>query len=641
VRLDRAVTLSEARVIAARLMRESDIEVAEPDRIMRPMLTPNDPAFTSQQWNLQAPSVAPGSANLQSAWDISTGSPAVTVAVIDTGYYKHSDFGAATILPGYDFIGNVANANDGDGRDADATDPGDWVTAAENTTKGGPFYGCGVVDANGNPVPNQTQKSLWHGTHVAGIIAATVNNGLGIAGIAPNVRILPARVLGKCGGLTSDIIDAMNWAVGIPVDGVPANPNPARILNLSLGSPGNCSPSFQSAVTDVINKGAIIVAAAGNERSSSVDQPANCTGVLAVTANSVNGDNAWYSNVGAAVFISAPGGGCPGTNYTGNCSAANGRGVYSLVNGGTTTPNAVSSYATYSGTSMAVPHVVGVIALMLSLDSSLTPAQIKTFLQNSARAYPANTICTTSAANLCGAGLLDASAALAAEQAAIPTINLTNLPAVVAPGATVPLAGQVTPTQGASIVSYIWTQQSGALPVTINNANASNASFVAPAVGTYTFTLTATDSNGIAVAATTTAMRVNSPPVLNPVANQTGTTDRTLTFTVTATDVDGDIPIFSAIAGLPAGATLSPQGVFSWANPVVGSYTMTYIASDSYADSAQGTVSITVNAAVTPASSGGSSGGGGGGSFDGALLAALALLALALRLKKAQASNNE
>lgn len=624
LRLDQAVTLSEARVIAARLMRDGSVERVEPDRFIRPMLTPNDPFYSGgphPQWNLQTLSASNlGSANLPGAWDISTGSNTVTVAVVDTGYYQHSDL--APVLPGYDFISNIPVANDNDGRDTDASDPGDWVNQTDLNS--GNFPGCTTSDI---------ANSSWHGTHVAGIIAATMNNGLGIAGVAPNVRILPVRVLGKCGGFTSDIVDGMEWAAGRTVPNVPANANPAKVLNLSLGSSGNCSTAFQSAVTDVVNAGATVVVATGNEGNLSVDEPANCTGVIAVTANSISGDNAYYANIGPGTFISAPGGGCGGTSYP-TCPAASSVGVYSLVNSGTTSPVAApggDSYASYSGTSMATPHVSGVIALMLSVDPTLTPAQIKSYLQSTVRPHPAGTLCATGgvAAGQCGAGLLDAAQALTTVRAnAIPpVVTLGSIPAVVAPGTVVTLSGSAVAAPGKAIVSYAWTQQTGPT-VAIGNANSATATFTAPPTGTCSFTLTATDDHGKTGTATA-IVRVNSPPALNAVAAQSVTVGQTLSFTVTATDPDGDTPIFHSVS-LPSGATLSATGNFNWPNASpIGSYTLTYYASDNDADSAQGTVNITVAAA--PPAVAAPAGGGGGGSFDGALLAALVLLAVLRR----------
>ena len=593
IKLDQPVTLSEARVIAERLMRnDSSVEFAEPDRIMYPTaVTPADPDYATLQWHYFAPAGANlGGANLPDAWAVTQGSATINVAVIDTGYRPHADLGTA-VLPGYDFIIDIPTANDGDGRDADAQDPGDWVALNE----------CGA----GSPASN----SSWHGTLVAGTIAAAMNNGIGGTGVAPNVRILPVRALGKCGGLTSDIADGMRWAAGLAVAGVPANPNPAQVLNLSLGADGLCSATFQSAVNDVVNAGKVIVAATGNDSSPSVISPANCTGVIAATAHAIDGDNAWYANVGTEVAISAPGGGCGTlTHSAATCtdfSSANGLGVYSLMNTGTTTPVASpggDSYSAKRGTSMAAPHVAGVVALMLSVKPALTPANIKSYLQSSARAHPAGTYCATTT-GVCGSGLLDAAGALNAIPAAPPTVVLTSPSQVVAPNTVISLAGSATAEPPRIINTYGWTQLTGAA-VIINNANTASATFTAPATGTYSFRLTATDNTSRSGTADAT-VRVNSAPVPAAVAPQTVVVGSALNFTVGATDVDGDTPIFHSVS-LPAGATLSAQGAFSWPSATpLGSYTMTYYASDNDTNSANVTVDITV---VSPASSGGGGG---------------------------------
>jgi serine protease len=656
IRLSRPVTLSEARVIAARLMRDPSVELAEPDRLKRPLaVTPNDPSYSSQ-WNLFAPTPSDlGGADLPNAWSITTGSAAVTVAVVDTGYRPHADIVGA-ILPGYDFISDIPTANDGDGRDADAQDPGDWITGAENTNRNGLFYGCGALNR-----VNQLTPSSWHGTHVAGIIAATMNNGVGIAGIAPNIQILPVRVLGKCGGYDSDIIDGMRWAAGIAVAGAPANAHPAQVLNMSLGGPASsspCSNAYQSAVNDITAAGKIIVAAAGNDGSNQyLGEPANCAGVVAVTAHVKTGDNANYSNIGPGTFISAPGGGCGGA--TSGCDS----GVYSLFNTGTTVP-ASDSYTYYEGTSMATPHVSGVIALMLSANSTLTPDQIKSYLQSSARPYPPGTLCAqTGYAGKCGAGMLDAYQALIAANnpsSAPPVVALGYIPSVVVPGDTATLSGSATVGGGAAIASYAWTQLTGPATVTINNAGTANASFTAPATGgTYAFMLTATDNRTPAQTGTATAViHINSPPVLTtPVQTQSQSVvaGQSLNFTVTASDPDGDTPIFNSVSLCPAspstcstplssyGATLSATGNFSWPNPTPGSYILTYYASDYYANSATGTVGInvTTSSGGSGGSGGGGGGGGGGGSLDAEMLAAMALLAAGLRLRRRYANSQK
>jgi serine protease len=630
IKLDQPVTLSEARVIAARLMHnDPSLEYAEPDRILHPLTTPTDPRY-GEQWNYFAPNgtTNKGGANLPLAWDVTKGSASIVVAVIDTGYRPHVDL--PSVLPGFDFITDPLRANDADGRDADAHDPGNWVAANE----------CGV----GTPAKN----TVWHSTGVIGLLAAVMNNGQGGTGIAPNVRILPVRVSGKCGALMSDMVDGMRWAAGFSVSGVPNNPTPAKILNISIGDHHMCGPTFQAAVTEIVNAGKVIAASTENNSDVSVSEPANCTGVMAVTGHAIDGDLAYYANVGPEVAISAPGGGCGKLTFLGNICAPGGAdpkgpGFLTTSNSGLTSPGA-DSYLLAVGTSAAAPHVAGVSALLLSVNPTLSPAQVRSILQSSARPFPAGSWCTSSGSGLCGAGLLDAHAALQAT-AVPPTVTITNPSQVVAPNSMVALSGAATAHGGGSISSYAWTQLTGASVGTIANHNTANASLTAPATGTYSFRLSATDTGGLTGTATAT-VRVNSPPVLAGVAAQTVMEGTTLSFVVGATDEDGDAPIFVSVS-LPRGATLSSTGTFSWPNATpVGNHVLTYFARDNHANSAQRTVNISVvqDAPVVPATPiEPTSGGGGGGctlSQTGRvdiLLPALFLFSLALwawRLKK-------
>eukprot|EP01114_Cavostelium_apophysatum_P016155 TRINITY_DN4542_c0_g3_i1.p1 TRINITY_DN4542_c0_g3~~TRINITY_DN4542_c0_g3_i1.p1 ORF type:complete len:595 (-),score=147.13 TRINITY_DN4542_c0_g3_i1:374-2158(-) len=371
--------LDEVKKLAAEMMaRDPSIEYAEPDRIMTHMATANDPYY-AQQWHYTD---TVGGLRLPTAWDLSTGS-GVVVAVIDTGYRPHTDL-SGQLLPGYDFISTAAIGNDGNGRDSDASDPGDWVAAGE----------CGTG--------SQASGSSWHGTHVAGTIAAKTNNSVGVAGVAYNAKIVPARVLGKCGGYTSDIADAITWTSGGTVSGVPANANKAKVLNLSLGGTGACDATTQSAINGARSRGSVVVVAAGNDNMNvSNASPANCSGVIAVAATGKTGGRASYSNYGTLVDVAAPGG-------DGSYS------VISTLNSGTSTPG-TDNYAGYQGTSMATPHVAGVAALMFAAKSTLTPDQVESMLKSTARAFPAT--CSG-----CGTGIVDATAAVnAALGTTVPT----------------------------------------------------------------------------------------------------------------------------------------------------------------------------------------------------------------------------
>ncbi len=371
LKVDRRLSLAEAERLARDIeASDPNVEYAEPDRIMRKVLTPNDTRY-NEQWHYFE---ANGGLNLPSAWDKSTGT-GIVVSVIDTGSRPHADL-AANLLPGYDFISDSFIANDGNGRDSDASDPGDWLNAGE----------CGPGD------PSSFESSSWHGTHVAGTIAARTNNSSGVAGVAFGARVVPARVLGKCGGLTSDIADAIVWASGGTVSGVPANANPARVLNISLGGGGSCGATFQNAINSARSRNAVVVVAAGNSNANASNfSPANCSGVVTVAAVGRNGGKASYSNFGATVEVAAPGGG-------------NGGGVLSTLNAGSMGPGA-DAFASYQGTSMATPHVAGAVALMLSVNSALTPDQVTSMLQSTARSFPAS-------CSQCGAGIVNANAAV-------------------------------------------------------------------------------------------------------------------------------------------------------------------------------------------------------------------------------------
>ncbi len=429
VRLLQAVPEDQAEALAATLETDPEVEYAEPDRLMHPLLVPNDPRY-GEQWNFMGPSA--GGVNMPPAWDITTGAANITVAVIDTGALPgHPDL-AGRYIGGYDFVSDSAVANDGDGRDADASDPGDWVTSAENANPNGPFYRCGV------------SNSSFHGTHVAGIVGAASNNGIGVAGINWVSKILPVRVLGKCGGFTSDIADGIRWAAGISVVGAPSNPNPARVLNLSLGGSGNCGSTYQNAINAALGANAVVVVAAGNSNTdASQTAPANCSGVITVAATNYAGQRASYSNFGASVEIAAPGGG-------------DGQAILSTLNSAALSPDPAGyNYVLYAGTSMATPHVAGIASLVLSVNPALTPAQVLAKIQTTARTFPTGTgrDCTTAT---CGAGIIDAGAAVASTSglpSTTTTLATSGSPAVA--GTNVTFTATVTGTNPTGSVTFV------------------------------------------------------------------------------------------------------------------------------------------------------------------------------------------
>ena len=379
MQFDKAVPDAVLRVIAEEVAKLDDrIDYVEPDVVMVPMALSND-KHQAAPWNIPD---AAGGIYLGEAWALSKGR-GVVVAVVDSGVRPHIDL-AANLLPGHDFISNRAAARDGDGRDAYPWDEGTWYTTGQ---------------CHGDQLG--AQDSLWHGTHVAGTIAAVANNGIGVAGIAPQAKVLPVRVVGRCGALTSDIIDGMLWAAGIPVPGAPLNTHPAKVINLSLGSVTACSKSFQTAISAVREVGATVVAAAGN---SHIDvarvSPASCQGVIAVAASDREGQRAYYSNRGKRITVTAPGGDMH----------ENGEGgILSTLNNGTQRPG-IDVLAYMQGTSMAAPHVSAVVALMLARNPNLSPDQVQMLLKASARPMP-NAACPGGG---CGGGLLDAAAAVAA-----------------------------------------------------------------------------------------------------------------------------------------------------------------------------------------------------------------------------------
>ena len=439
----RAAGLS-SEVLARRLASHPDVAWVAVDGWRRTRSVPNDPLFSSGpavdnggggpvvgQWYLRAPDDTFRSAiNAQAGWARSTGRNMV-VAVLDTGVrFDHPDLKDRLLL-GRDMIFDVDVAGDGDSRDDDASDPGDGITAEEANRVDGEFYGgfpryCSEFDlSTGKYLP---QPSSWHGTEVAGLLAAATDNGIGMAGVARGARILPVRVLGKCGGSDSDIQAGMYWAAGIDQPGLPGSTTPARVLNLSLGGTGACSTAYQQAVDAVVARNVVVVAAAGNSAGHGVGTPANCPGVIAVAGLRHAGTKVGFSDLGPQIAIAAPGGNCVNIGAGEPC-------LYPLLtttNLGSLGPEENSysdSFRISVGTSFAAPLVAGAAAMILALRPEWGPAQVREALQASARPFPTASsdptvgvcraptgadqlecICTTA---LCGAGMLDIDAALA------------------------------------------------------------------------------------------------------------------------------------------------------------------------------------------------------------------------------------
>jgi serine protease len=621
--------------LAARLAADPDVEYAEPDRRRFARAVPNDPRYPGNlagvtpaagQWYLRPPTSTFVSAiNAETAWNTTMGTSSVTVAVLDTGVrFDHPDL-IGKLYPGYDFVADTKTANDGGGRDPDASDPGDWVTQSEVDSDPA-FSDC--ADAVG--------ASSWHGTQVAGLIGAATQNGVGMASVGRNVMVLPVRVLGKCGGFDSDILAAMRWAGGLSSDPV-VNPHPAQVLNLSLGSSGACTQAYQDAISQLNAAGVTVVISAGNEQGLAVDAPANCAGAIAVAGVRHTGTKVGFSSVGPEVAISAPGG---------NCGTLEGPCLYPLLttlNTGNTTPssNTYSDSTNYSvGTSFSAPLVAGTAGLMLSVNPSLTPAQIRTGLRGSARPFPTTgagsgvpvchapdateqveCYCTTST---CGAGLLDASAAVAAVfPANAPAVPISASAAVAGVGASVTLDGSLATVAGGRTGTYEWTV-SGPAAFT-GPTDGATATLVTTGTGTVTATLTVRDNLGLQASASTT-VAVSGPPaaVITPSstsvdvglsrtlsgASSTGFAGRSIVAYQWA--ITGGSP-YASIVGAANGSSVVVRGLAE------GSVEITLTVTDSAGVSA----STTATLAVTAASQGG--GGGGGGALDPSWLVALAL----------------
>jgi len=539
---DRAQVMRMDGMDAAALVRAlaSDPEVAfvVPNGRQRALTAPNDPLYPlvargqrpngpdSGQWYLRAPTAdVASSINIESAWARTQGSPNLVVAVLDTGVrFDHPDLGRSAnggpLLPGYDFVADAAVGNDSNGRDADPSDPGDWVTSAESNTT--TFRDCSVSD------------SSWHGTKTASLVAAATNNNLGMAGTAPGLRVLPVRVLGKCFGTDSDIQAGMLWAGGIAVPGVPVNPNPAKVLNMSLGGSGECTAGYQSAVDRLLERGVIVVAAAGNSAGGPVSVPANCRGVVSVLALRHVGTKVGFSDLGPEITLAAPGGNCINISAGSPCLYP----ILAATNRGTrlpTTSGWTDSFDATVGTSFSSPLVAGVVGLMLSAQPSMTPQQVRSVLQSTARPFPttggdngpedpapvaqcqapANGItqlqcyCTTA---LCGAGMLDAGAAVAAASGPMAQLQLTSGTPVASSTISLTAAGS-----SGSIVGYSWSliSSGGIVNGFDSSTNAVSASLTPTAAGSFTVQLQVTDNLG-ASSTTSLIVTVAAAPGANP-----------------------------------------------------------------------------------------------------------------------------
>jgi serine protease len=497
---NREMEASELASVLAAFELQPQIEYASADLRRHIHALPADPLI-ADQWYLL--STQPAATRAEQAWDVTVGSVATIVAVLDTGVrFEHPDLGRTSqggkLLPGFDFVSNVSVANDGDGRDADASDPGDWVTSAD-------LQQAGLGDC-------EVGNSSWHGTRVAGLIGAHTNNAIGVAGAGWNTLILPVRVLGKCGGFDSDIIAGMRWAAGFNVSGAPPNLTHARIVNLSLGGEGACSSAYQSTIDELSEAGVLVVASVGNE-GGSVSAPANCVGALGVTGLRHVGTKVGFSNVGASVGLGAPGGNCVNTGLGQPC-------LFSLVvatNFGAQTP-AGSGYTDAInfnvGTSFSAPLVAGAAALMHSVNSRLGPAQFISLLKETATPFPISadpavpgcrvpasasdlqtSECSCSA-QTCGSGMLNTGAAVLAAQRPFAVARALN---TVVPGALVPIDASASfASNNRNIVSVQWSvlNANGVVPTILAPAQMKTTLQVAGS-SQFTLRLTVLDDHGI------------------------------------------------------------------------------------------------------------------------------------------------
>ena len=666
-----------------RLREDPRVQYAELDRHRRLHLAPNDPIYSKfssdsdseGQWYLRPdePTTlspdSPAAIDATSAWDVTTGSTGVVIAVLDTGVrYDHPDLGAAgsggKLLPGYDFVSNTVVANDGDGWDRDPSDPGDWVTSSDR--KALPFSDCTVTD------------SSWHGTRVSGIIGALTNNATGVAGINWSGWVLPVRVLGKCGGFDSDITAAMLWAGGLPVSGAPANPYPARIINLSLGGGDTCPAGYQDAIAQLRSRGVLVVASAGNE-GGIVEAPANCPGVVAVAGLRQAGTKVGFSNLGPGITLSAPAGNCIYTGAGQPCIFS----IGTTTNLGPQGPGASTYTTQYNynvGTSFSAPIVSGIAGLMLAVNGPLPTQQLISRLREGAKKpFPVSsaldpdgnpvptcqdpatagvqaTECNCTSAT-CGAGMANAPGAVAAALRPLAVIRASGR---VAPGQALTLhalPGSHASCGDAGLSAFSWTVVSGTAPSPVVGADTDQATVMAPTSGTYTVRLTVTDSAGRqdtadAQIAPTTVSTTSSyivgtaacpvPLVVVSVAPLTATTQAggaSVNFTASVANTAStgvawyvdDVPGGDASVG-----TISASGVYTPPSlrPSGGQVIVKAVPVADPSRWATATVTVALASGIGGGGSGSGGGGGGGGGTTDLAWLALAIGAAAARMRR-------
>jgi serine protease len=677
-----------ANEMLAQLRADPQVEYAVVDqRRYIQAVAPSDPLYDAQ-WYLQAVSAAaPAALDATDAWSTTTGTSSVIIADIDTGIRPdHPDL-TNKLVPGYCFISDAFVANNATCPGPDDSDPGDWVTSA---------------DISGHPTECAGQSpfySSWHGTRVAGIAAAASNNAVGVAGVTWDAQILPVRAVGKCGGVDSDIITAMLWAAGIAVtvNGQNlVNPNPARIINLSLGGSGACPASYQDAINQILAKGVIVVASAGNE-TGPVDAPANCAGVIAVAGVREDGTKVGYSSFGSQVAVSAPAGNCVNTGAQQPCLYT----ITTSTNLGIQSPDAndytgelycypdstggpvpgsypnctigANQYRTNNvGTSFSAPMVAGIAALMASVNGHLSPGVITRRIRASATAFPQTSldvspqpplcpntspssgqcICTNDG-KTCGAGMANASVAV---DLALRPIAAVALPATsFNAGQSVALQGGGSAAADGSVINaYAWSNV-GSLALAIVNADQATASVTSPACGIGTVRLTVTDDAGrqdtADVVITPTSASTTAPATASPTAPAAATP----AVMVAVCPATATIQAGTAAQSFAAFVANAANTAVSWqVNGIAGGNTTvgTVTSSGDYTPPANvkksttvsvtavavadGTVSSASQVTITPSAASSSGGGGGGGGasdwFSSLLIGLLAAYATARRV---------
>jgi serine protease len=359
---ERKLNAKEAKAFMRTIASDPDVEYVEPDVPISTSFAPNDP-FYSLQWGLFS-NQDPGQSNVgiraTNAWNIATGA-GITIGLVDNGVTSHSDLNANIIPAGYDFT-----------------------------------YLAGPYDGSDPGVTVETCSPTFHGTHVAGIMAAVTNNGVGVAGVAPSAKIVSARAMGACGrGSLSSAANALIWSAGGTVPDAPINTHPASVINASFGGAGQCPKTMQDAIDYANSRGVVVIVAANNYGDDASNyMPSSCRGVITVGNTQRDGSRNPNSDYGPTVDVAAP-----GTD------------IYSTFNAGTSTAGA-ESYAYMTGTSMSAPMVSGVVALVQSVaPKQLSPAEMRTLITQHAQPFP------NQPDQPLGSGILDATATVAAARA--------------------------------------------------------------------------------------------------------------------------------------------------------------------------------------------------------------------------------